>query len=58
MCTYFAVIVLSVSGDMVRGFMLTALEMGFINGEYVFMDVELFSFKARKLMWFALFRHN
>ena len=58
MRTYFAVIVLSVSGDMVRRFMLTALDMGFINGEYVFMDVELFSFKARKLMWFALFRRN
>ena len=54
----FAVIVLSVSGDMVRRFMLTALEMGYINGEYVFMDVELFSFKACKLMSFALFRRN
>ena len=29
--------------------MLTALDMGFINGEYVFMDVELFSFKVHFL---------
>ena len=31
---------------MVRRFMLSALDMGFINGEYVFMDVELFSFEV------------
>ncbi len=39
-------IILCTSGDRVRQFMLTAYDMGFINGEFVFMDVELFIFKA------------
>ncbi len=38
--------ILCTSGDRVRQFMLTAHEMGFINGEYVFMDVDLFIFKV------------
>ncbi len=38
--------ILCTSGDRVRHFMLTAYEMGFINGEYVFMDIELFIFKV------------
>ena len=41
-------IVLSVSGDSVRRFMLAALDLGYINGEYVFLDVELFPFKGEK----------
>ncbi len=39
-------IILCTSGDHVRQFMLTAYDMGFINGEFVFMDVELFIFKV------------
>ncbi|XP_074660975.1 atrial natriuretic peptide receptor 1-like [Tubulanus polymorphus] len=38
------VIVLSVSGDTVRAMMLEALDLGYINGDYTFMDVELFEF--------------
>ena len=37
-----SVIVLSVNGRTVRDFMLVAESLGFINGEYVFVDVELF----------------
>ncbi|KAI0222781.1 Atrial natriuretic peptide receptor 3, partial [Lamellibrachia satsuma] len=40
------VIVLSVSGDSVRRFMLAAQELGYTNGEYVFLDVQLFPFKG------------
>ena len=39
-------IVLSVSGDSVRRFMLAAHDLGYTNGEYVFLDVELFPFKG------------
>ncbi len=43
----FAVIVLSVSGDTVRQFMLKAHEIGYAqSGDYVFIDVELFQFSG------------
>ena len=56
--TSVAVIVLTVSGDTVRRFMLAAKELGYINGEYVFMDVELFPFKGEKLMVHSLQKIN
>ncbi len=31
---------------MVRRFMIEAYKLGYINGEYVFFDVELFPFKV------------
>ena len=42
------VIILSVAGNRIRDFMLTAHSMGFTNGDYVFMDVELFKFEGKK----------
>ena len=42
---FVSVIILSVNGDAVREFLLTAWDLGMIqSGEYVFMDVELFPF--------------
>ena len=41
------VIILSVAGNRIRDFMLTAHSMGFTNGDYVFMDVELFKFEGK-----------
>ena len=42
----FVVIVLCVAGNDVRNFLLTAHDLGFTNGDFVFMDVELFRFKG------------
>ncbi len=42
-----AVIVLSVPGESVRQFLLTAYDLGYPqSGEYVFLDVELFRFRG------------
>lgn len=40
-------IILCVNGDTVREFLLAADDLGYTNGEYVFMDVELFKFPGR-----------
>lgn len=46
------VIILSVRGTLIRKFMLVAHALGMTNGEYVFLDVEIFqvSFSCKKKM--------
>ena len=47
-------VILSVSGDSIRRFMLAALDLGYINGEYVFMDVEMFPFHGENRLFMLM----
>lgn len=42
------VVILSVRGTLVRKFMLAAYSLGMTNGDWVFLDVEIFQVSAQK----------
>lgn len=42
-CSLFAVVILCADPDAVRQLMLIAYELGFINGQYVFINIDLLS---------------
>lgn len=43
------VVILSVRGTLVRKFMLAAYSLGMTNGDWVFLDVEIFQVSGQKL---------
>lgn len=54
----FLVVVLCVRGPLVREFMLTAHSLEMTNGDYIFLDVEIFQVRIHQVFNFLWYDHQ